>query len=164
MLLRVLYISFRWRSHMALRDVHLVPLAFAHGTPHAKYAERFRNNTPMNTKRSLRTFPSTDSGISYILYTIQKGLRRGGLTPACGSAHARNARGCRQTEAVNWTGTTATVLARGGNQSTFGRESFGPRQCTIRGSISAVDGSTFLFVLNGCGTLTLTLIKKPNKE
>ena len=27
---------------------------------------------------------------------VTRGLRRGRLTPACGSAHARNGRGCRQ--------------------------------------------------------------------
>ena len=37
-----------------------------------------------------------------------RGLRRGGLTPACDSAHARNGRGCRQIEVVN-----AAVLPRG---------------------------------------------------
>ena len=36
------------------------------------------------------------------------GLRRGGLTPACGFAHVRNGRGCRQNEVVN-----AAVLPRG---------------------------------------------------
>ena len=36
-----------------------------------------------------------------------RGLHRGGLTPACGFAHACNGRGCRQIEAVN-----ATVLPR----------------------------------------------------
>ena len=28
--------------------------------------------------------------VCYIIYLIQEGFRRGGLTPACGSAHARN--------------------------------------------------------------------------
>ena len=37
-------------------------------------------------------------------HKIQRRLRRGGLTSACDSAHARNGRGChRQTEAVNVT-------------------------------------------------------------
>ena len=37
-------------------------------------------------------------------YRIQAGLRRGGLTPACGFAHARYDRGCHwQTEAVSAT-------------------------------------------------------------
>ena len=41
-----------------------------------------------------------------ILNTI--GLRRGGLTAACGFAYARNGRGCTQIKAVN-----ATLLPRG---------------------------------------------------
>ena len=38
----------------------------------------------------------------------KRGLNRGGLTPACGVAHARDGRGCRPIEAVN-----GTVLPRG---------------------------------------------------
>ena len=38
-------------------------------------------------------------------YTNYKGLRRGGLTPACDSVHTRHRRGCRQIEP-----TSATVL------------------------------------------------------
>ena len=42
------------------------------------------------------------------MYIIQGGLRRGPLTPACGSAHARNGRGCHtRTESVNATLRTA---------------------------------------------------------
>ena len=43
------------------------------------------------------------------LYNYNKLFQyKGYSTPACGSAHARNGRGCRQIEAVN-----ATVLPRG---------------------------------------------------
>ena len=41
-------------------------------------------------------------------YIHTRGLRRGGLTSACGSVHARNSRGCRKIEPIN-----ATVLPRG---------------------------------------------------
>ena len=46
--------------------------------------------------------------------TNTRGLRHGGLTPACGSAHARHGRGCREIEAVN-----ATVLPRGALRSSM---------------------------------------------
>ena len=46
---------------------------------------------------------------------ITRGLRRGGLTPACSSAHARNGRGCRQIEAVS-----SIVLPRGALRKVHG--------------------------------------------
>ena len=43
-----------------------------------------------------------------LMYTYTREIRCGGLTPACGSVHARGGRGCRQIEP-----TSVTVLSRG---------------------------------------------------
>ena len=59
----------------------------------------------MNVTKLIMVTP--DKKVRKISYT--RGLRRGWLTPACGFAHARNCRGCRQIEAAN-----VTVLPRRG--------------------------------------------------
>ena len=57
--------------------------------------------------RYIETF-GTMSCQHFEKYSTTRGLRRGGLTLTCGSAHARNGRGCRQIEAVK-----AKALPRG---------------------------------------------------
>ena len=58
--------------------------------------------------------PQGSLGTTYLVY-VRGGLRRGGLMPAQGFAHARNGQGCRQIEAVN-----ATVLPRGASSKLHG--------------------------------------------
>ena len=68
-----------------------------------------------NNRRALRQEHSAtgaDGVCSGVLYSVDMGARRGGLTPACGSAHVRDGRGCRKIEA-----TSATVLPRGALRS-----------------------------------------------
>ena len=52
---------------------------------------------------------------TYVHVCYTRGPRRGRLMPACGSAHARNGRGCRKIESIN-----ATVLPRGARRNLNG--------------------------------------------
>ena len=55
-------------------------------------------------------------------------FRRGGMTPACGSGHAGNGRGCRKIESIS-----ATVLPRGVRRNFYGWVRLG-REITKRPS------------------------------